>query len=109
MATRFRNVPPADPELSRCSQDDLDRTMAQVARANDTQIGGDHYRKKSVQPWDAMQSWMTPEQFSGYLLGGTFKYLARYREKGGVTDLEKGRHTLDKLIEVEKEIGVKKP
>jgi len=80
-----------------------------LGSANDTQVGGDHYRKKSVQPWDAMQSWMTPEQFSGYLLGGTFKYLARYREKGGVVDLEKGRHTLDKLIEVEKEIGAKKP
>jgi hypothetical protein len=109
MATRFRSIPSANPELARLLQDSHDRTAVEGARANDTQVGGDHYRKKSVQPWDAMQSWMTPEQFSGYLLGGTFKYLARYREKGGVTDLEKARHTLDKLIEVEKEIGVKKP
>ena len=83
--------------------------MPNPPSANDTQIGGDHYRKKSVQPWAALQSCMTPEQFSGFLLGNTITYLMRNRDKGGVTDLEKGRHTLDKLIEVEKEIGVKKP
>lgn len=75
--------------------------------ANSKQVGGDHYSKKTIQPWDAMQSWMTPEQFSGFLLGCTFKYLARYRDKGGVVDLQKGLHTLEKLIEIEKEIEVK--
>jgi hypothetical protein len=72
--------------------------------ANDEQIGGDHYSKHDVQPWDAMRDWFTPEQFSGFLRGCVFKYLARYRDKDGVRDLKKARHCLDKLIEVEEEM-----
>ena len=68
--------------------------------ANDVQVGGDHYRSKSIQPWDAMAVWMTPEQFAGFLRGNAIKYLARCDDKGGVEDLKKARHYLDKLIEV---------
>lgn len=64
------------------------------------QIGGNHYVSKSVQPWDAMAAWMTPEQFKGFLRGNCIKYLARCDDKGGVEDLKKARHYLDKLIEV---------
>ncbi len=67
----------------------------------DTQVGGDHYAAKSIQPWDAMESWFTPEEFRGYLRGNIIKYAARYREKGGVTDLRKLRQYADKLIEFE--------
>jgi hypothetical protein len=68
--------------------------------AGNEQIGGTHYINKAVQPWDAMQAWMTPEQFAGFLMGNSIKYLARWQEKGGVEDLCKARHYLDKLIEV---------
>lgn len=68
--------------------------------ASGTQVGGSHYVDKAVQPWDAMQAWMTPEQFKGFLRGNAIKYLARCDDKGGVQDLEKARHYLDKLIEV---------
>ena len=74
--------------------------------ANEYQVGGDHYASKDVQPWDAMESWMTPEAFSGYLLGNCIKYLARYREKNGVQDLEKCQHYLAKLIEIEEKNDV---
>jgi hypothetical protein len=67
--------------------------------ANDLQIGGDHYRKKAMQPWDVMEAWFTPEAFQGFLAGNAIKYLARHRDKGGVEDLKKARHYLDKLIE----------
>lgn len=63
------------------------------------QIGGDHYQRLAIQPWDAMQAWMSPEQFRGFLRGNAIKYLARYNHKGGVEDLRKARHYLDKLIE----------
>jgi len=69
--------------------------------ANDTQVGGDHYRRKSVQPWDAMASWMTPEEFCSFLRGNVIKYIARYKDKAGVEDLKKCQHYLDKLIEEE--------
>lgn len=67
---------------------------------NDTQVGGDHYVKKSIQPWAAMESWMSREAFSGYLQGNAIKYLCRHREKGGVADLEKAKHYIEKLIEI---------
>lgn len=71
---------------------------------NDTlrrqQIGGDHYRSKTIQPWDAMEAWMSPEQFRGFLRGNVIKYVARCDDKGGVEDLKKARHYLDKLLEM---------
>ena len=66
----------------------------------DYQLGGDHYTSKEIQPWDAMESWMTEEQFKGFLTGNVIKYISRYQDKGGVLDLQKCKHYLDKLIEV---------
>ena len=68
---------------------------------NSHQVGGDHYASKSVQPWEAMESWMTKEAFAGYLQGNCIKYLARYRDKNGIEDLMKAQHYLSKLIEIE--------
>ncbi len=65
--------------------------------ANDIQHGGDHYKTKAIQPWDFIVS-----NNIGFLEGNAIKYLCRWREKGGVQDLEKARHYIDKLIEVEK-------
>lgn len=31
--------------------------------AEKTQVGGDHYVAKAVQPWHAMAAWMSHEQF----------------------------------------------
>ena len=64
------------------------------------QVGGEHYTSKAVQPWDAMESWMTEEQFKGFLKGNVIKYIARCDDKGGKIDLEKAKHYLDKLIEM---------
>jgi hypothetical protein len=67
--------------------------------ANEIQVGGDHYKSKKVQPWDAMECWMSPEQFEGFLRGNVIKYIARYKDKDGLKDVQKARHYLDKLIE----------
>jgi hypothetical protein len=69
-------------------------------KADDLQVGGDHYKNMGVQPWKAMESWMTPEQFAGFLRGNAIKYLARCDAKGGLDDIKKSRHYIDKLIEV---------
>lgn len=69
-------------------------------KADDVQYGGDHYKEMGVQPWKAMESWMSHEAFMGFLRGNAIKYLARTDKKGGVEDLKKARHYLDKLIEV---------
>lgn len=72
----------------------------EMGQAEDTQVGGDHYRKLVVQPWAAMEAWMTPEQFKGFLLGNAIKYLAR-NKNDVAEDHRKAAHYLQKLIEVE--------
>jgi hypothetical protein len=67
---------------------------------NEYQVGGQHYLDKSVQPWEAMESWMTEEQFKGFMLGNVIKYVARFQDKGGRNDLEKAKHYLDKCIDL---------
>lgn len=62
------------------------------------QVGGDHYASKTIQPWDSMRAWMTPEEFKGYLRGNVIKYVARCWDKNGVEDLEKAKHYLEELI-----------
>lgn len=64
--------------------------------ARDAQVGGDHYKKREIQPWDVIDAYGM-----GFYQGNALKYLLRYKDKGGVEDLKKARHYLDKLIEVE--------
>jgi hypothetical protein len=64
--------------------------------ANQIQVGGGHYKTKNIQPWDAIIDWGL-----GFLDGNAVKYLARWRQKGGVEDLKKARHYIDKLLETE--------
>jgi Protein of unknwon function (DUF3310) len=68
--------------------------------ANSRQVGGNHYKSKSIQPWAAMEAWMSKEEFVGFLRGCAIKYLARCNEKGGVDDVEKAHHYIEKMIEV---------
>lgn len=71
--------------------------------ADARQVGGGHYMNKGVQSWEAMEAWMTPEQFVGFLRGNAIKYLARCDAKGGIEDLKKAQHYLNKLIEFSEE------
>jgi hypothetical protein len=74
--------------------------MVDSVCASDKQVGGTHYRTKSIQPWDAMESWMSREEFVGFLRGNALKYLARCNDKGGVEDVKKAQHYIEKLLEV---------
>ena len=74
--------------------------QAKLCEANREQIGGNHYQK-DIQPWDYMKAVMSEYEFLGYLRGNVIKYISRYKDKGGVEDLRKARHYLDKLIEEE--------
>ena len=62
---------------------------------NDVQVGGTHYKEQDIQPWDAIHAWGL-----GFFSGNVVKYVARHNQKGGVDDLRKARHYLDKLIEL---------
>src|ERR1700693_4622864 len=61
--------------------------------ANNYQVGGGHY-KAEYQHWD-----LVLKTGMGYLEGQATKYVARWRRKGGVEDLRKALHFVDKLIE----------
>lgn len=79
-----------------------------VAAGRSRQEGGDHYLAMGVHPWDAMKAWMSEEQYTGYLLGCTIKYLARFntvaQAKGGLPDLKKAAHYLEQLIQQEERV-----
>lgn len=62
--------------------------------ANNT--GPGHYKDKPMQPWDFIVA-----NNLGYLEGNVVKYVSRWRQKGGVEDLRKAKHYIEKLIEVE--------
>ncbi len=64
--------------------------------ANDIQHGGDHYKRLPIQPWDYIDANDIP-----YLEGCAIKYITRWRSKGGVDDLRKAIHFIEKRIELE--------
>jgi len=64
---------------------------------NEKQIGGTHYKQfKGYEPWDVITAWEL-----GYLEGTALKYISRWKDKGGIEDLKKAIHFLEKRIEVE--------
>ena len=63
--------------------------------ANEQQVGGDHYKRQAIQPWDIIVA-----NGLDFFEGNALKYLLRWRHKGGVEDLRKARHYIDKLIEL---------
>ena len=65
---------------------------------NDIQIGGNHYKKLQIQPWDYILA-----NNIGYCEASAIKYLSRWKDKGGIADLYKAKHFIDKLIEHEEQ------
>jgi hypothetical protein len=83
--------------VKRVAREDVKPVVQQVTTVtpNDIQVGGTHYKEKDIQPWDAIHAWGL-----GFFSGNVVKYVARHHQKGGVDDLRKARHYLDKLIEL---------
>lgn len=72
-----------------------DIIVDETFKANEQQVGGAHYAIKAIQPWDFILA-----NNIGYMEGNIIKYLSRWKDKGGVQDLKKAQHYLQKLIEV---------
>lgn len=62
--------------------------------------GPDHYKGLPIEPWSIMEANFSEEQFEGFLRGNVLKYILRYPAKGGVSDLKKAAHYLERLIEL---------
>ncbi len=58
------------------------------------QVGGDHYQCRKIQPIEFALA-----NDLGFCEGCVIKYVTRWRDKGGVEDLEKAMHYLQFLIE----------
>lgn len=70
--------------------------------ADNTQVGGSHYKDMAIQPWDVMQAVLTPEEFRGFLKGNVLKYSLRAGKKAGADDdAAKANHYAQKLKEVQ--------
>lgn len=65
-------------------------------KALERQVGGTHYRKLAIQPIEFIH-----RNGIGFCEGNAIKYLCRWRDKGGVADLEKAKHYIELLIELE--------
>ena len=70
--------------------------MSEPTTALDVQVAGDHYKDLPIQPVEYIHA-----NGIGYFEGNVIKYVSRWRAKGGVKDLEKARHYIDLLIELE--------
>jgi hypothetical protein len=68
-----------------------------ASKANQRQVGGMHYKKYGLQPWDMWIPW----ELNGFQ-AEVVKLVVRYKDKNGIQDLEKARHYLEKLIEIER-------
>ena len=101
-----RREVPADPQRTdeielhvRVNADEavaeLDRLL-QPQSALDVQIGGGHYKQFAIQPVEFIHKNGIP-----FVEGNCIKYLARWRDKGGIEDLKKVKHYIDLLIEME--------
>jgi hypothetical protein len=64
------------------------------------EVGGDHYLKMPVQPWDVIDTF-DHAQAIGFYKGNAIKYIMRAGTKGPATeDYEKAVHYLEKLLEI---------
>ncbi len=84
-----------DPAIKKAFLDRLNG-KEQPKPAIERQVGGSHYKDKgsSMQPWAIIDAWGL--DFYG---GNVLKYILRAKHKGGLEDLQKARHYLDKMIE----------
>jgi hypothetical protein len=61
-----------------------------------TQVGGGHYKSMAIQPIEFITKNNLP-----YCEANVVKYISRWRDKGGKKDLEKAKHYIDLLIQLE--------
>jgi hypothetical protein len=67
-----------------------------ASSALEKQVSGSHYKDFPIQPVEFIHRNNIP-----YIEGNVIKYISRWRDKGGLADLEKAKHYIDLLIELE--------
>jgi hypothetical protein len=72
----------------------MEEQFMKLSKASKKQIGGSHYLGYEIQPIDFII-----KNNIGFVEGNIIKYVIRFKEKGGVQDLEKAKHYIELLIE----------
>ena len=81
------------------SEQDRINKIGAAIRANDRQVGGEHYKKMGVEPWDVIDTWPLYQRIGAYR-AGALKYLMRMGAKDeSEQEIGKGIHYLEKLLE----------
>ena len=77
---------------------ELPITMEETEAFNalEKQVAGNHYKDLPIQPVEYIHA-----NAMGYLEGNVVKYVSRWRKKNGIADLEKAKHYIELLIELE--------
>jgi hypothetical protein len=70
---------------TRCKQSALDK-----------QVSGNHYKDKGIQPIIYIHA-----NNLDFCEGNVVKYITRWRDKNGIADLEKAKHYIELLIQLE--------
>ena len=63
-------------------------------KSSKKQVGGNHYKNYKIQPVEFII-----KNNIGFVEGNIIKYVLRFKEKGGVQDLEKAKHYIELLID----------
>ena len=61
------------------------------------QVGGNHYLKYKISPVEFII-----KNNIGFVEGNIIKYILRFKDKGGIADLEKAKHYIELLIDSSK-------
>lgn len=78
----------------------LEPVMTQPTSPLDVQVGGNHYKDLKIQPVEYIHA-----NNIGYMEGNVIKYVSRWRAKNGIKDLEKAKHYIELLIQLETRSG----
>lgn len=70
--------------------------VTETNSALDVQVAGNHYKDLAIQPVEYIHA-----NGIGYFEGNVIKYVSRWRAKNGIKDLEKAKHYIELLIELE--------
>lgn len=81
------------------NEGDSDVPVIKPETALDVQIGGDHY-KTAIQPVQYIHA-----NEIGFCEGNVIKYVSRWRNKNGIADLDKAKHYIELLIQLELDKG----
>lgn len=84
------------PDWTTEEEEIMQQMLAQNTNALGVQVDGDHYKDQPIQPVEYIHA-----NNIGYFEGNVIKYVSRWRKKNGIKDLEKAKHYIELLIELE--------